>query len=94
MQYIEYACMLAHCFPTRVPKSHLNYEHGVRDNVSIDIEMRTTKYESAYINQVAEWYRQTDRIKFSYLDFNPNTTEEPVQSSYQLNLDGNGSGIA
>ena len=94
MQDIEYACMLAHCFPTRVPKSHLNYEHGVRDNVSMDIEMRTTKYESSYINQIAEWYRQIDKIKFSYLDFAPGITQEMVNSSYQLQLDGTGSGIA
>lgn len=25
---IEYCCMFAHMFPTRVPKSHLNYEKG------------------------------------------------------------------
>lgn len=93
MQDLEYACMLAHCFPTKVPKSHLNYEHGVRDNVSMDIELRTTKYESSYINQIAEWYRQVDKIKFSYLDFTPNITQDEVNSSYQLQLDGSGSGL-
>ena len=66
----------------------------MRDNVSMDIEMRTTKYESAYINQVAEWYRQIDKLKFSYLDFDPGITQEQVDSSYQLQLDGSGSGIA
>lgn len=95
MQDLEYGCMLAHCFPTKVPKSHLNYEAGVRDRVSIDIEMRTTKYESSYINQICEWYRQVDKIKFSYLDFNPNVTQDDVNSSYHLQLDdGAGSGLA
>ena len=93
MQYLEYACMLAHCFPTKVPKSHLNYEHGVRDNVSFDIEFRTTKYESSYINQVAEWYRQVDLIKFSYLDFQPDITQDEVNSSYVLQMTGEGSGL-
>lgn len=94
MQDLEYACMLAHCFPTKVPKAHLNFEQGVRDRVSMDIEMRTTKYESSYINQVAEWFRQVDNIKFSYLDFDPHITQEQVNSSYRLQLTGEGSGIA
>lgn len=93
MQDLEYGCMLAHCFPTKVPKSHLNYEAGVRDRVSIDIELRTTKYESSYINTICEWYRQVDKIKFSYLDFNPNITQDDVNSSYHLQLDGAGSGL-
>ena len=94
MQDLEYGCMLAHCFPTKVPKSHLNYEAGVRDRVAIDIELRTTKYESSYINTICEWYRQVDKIKFSYLDFNPNITQDDVNSSYHLQLaDGAGSGI-
>lgn len=94
MQDLEYACMLAHCFPTKVQKSHLNYEKGVRDNVPMDIEMRTTKYESSYINQIAEWYRQVDNIKFSYIDFRPGITQEDVNASYVLQMTGEGSGIA
>lgn len=95
MQDIEYGCMLAHCFPTKVPKSHLNFEHGVRDNVSLEIELRTTKYESSYINQICEWYRQIDKLKWSYLSFNPGITQEEVNSSYKLQLgDGAGSGLA
>lgn len=94
MQDLEYGCMLAHCFPTKVPKNHLNYEAGVRDRVSIDVELRTTKYESSYINQICEWYRQVDKIKFSYLDFDPGVTQDDVNSSYHLQLaDGAGSGI-
>ena len=88
MQDIEYGCMLAHAFPTKVPKAHLNYEKGVRDNVPMDIEMRVTKYESTYINQICEWYRQVDLIKYSYLDFDPGITQNDVNSSYSLNLTG------
>ena len=46
---LEYACMFAHCFPRRVPKDHLNYESGNRDNVQMDIEFSTEKYESPAI---------------------------------------------
>lgn len=94
-QDLEYVCMLAHCFPTKVPKSHLNYEAGVRDKVAIDIEMRTSKYESTYINQIGEWYRQVDKIKFSYLDFTPGITQDDVNAAYHLQLaDSANSGLA
>lgn len=86
MQDIEYACMLAHAFPTKVPKNHLNFEKGVRDNVPMDIEFRVTKYESSYINQIAEWHRQIDNIKYSYLDFDPGISQNDVSSAYHLNL--------
>lgn len=95
MQDLEYGCMLAHCFPTKVPKGHLNYESGSRENVPIDIELRTTKYESSYINEICEWYRSIDLIKFSYLDFNPHITQDEVNASYHLELaDSAGSGLA
>jgi len=85
-QNIEYACLLAHAFPTRVPKSHLNYEKGNRENVLMDLEFRVTKYESQYINQVAKWYLAKDLIKYNYIDFNPNITQDDVNSAYALNL--------
>lgn len=69
--YIEYACMFAHCFPRRVPKDHLNYEAGNRDNVQMDLEFATTKYESPAINDIGIWYTQNSRIKWNYLDFDP-----------------------
>ena len=70
-KHIEYACMFANCFPTKVPKSHLNYEKGSRDNVSIEIEFRCKKYESIAINQMARYYLNQSKIDYNYLTFQP-----------------------
>lgn len=67
----EYCCMFAHCFPRRVPKAHLNYETGNRDNVQMDLEFATTKYESPAINDIGVWYTLNSKIKWNYLDFDP-----------------------
>ena len=83
---IEYACMFAHAFPTKVEKGHLNYEKGDRDNVLMDVEFRVTKYESTYINQVAQWYLAMDKIKYKYLDFDPGITQSNVKAAYSLAL--------
>jgi hypothetical protein len=77
---IEYACMFAHAFPTKVPKAHLNYEKGNRDNVPIDLEFRVTKYESPAINNVAQWYLDSSLVNYNYLDFTPNITQTDVQN--------------
>ena len=69
--FMEYACMFAHCFPKRVPKEHLNYDSGNRDNAQIDIDFSTTKYESPAINDIGIWYTMNSKVNFNYLDFNP-----------------------
>lgn len=80
-QEIEYACMFAHCFPTKVPKSHLNYEKGERGNVTMDLEFRTKKYESPAINEVAQYYLAASQVEYNYLSFTPNITEANVKSA-------------
>lgn len=76
----EYVCMFAHCFPRRVPKDHLNYEAGNRDNVSMDLEFATTKYESPAINDIGIWYTENSKIKWNYLDFDPNVNDNGWQA--------------
>ena len=71
---IEYCAMFAHMFPTRVPKAHLNYEKGNRDNALLDVEFRTTKYESPAINNIGAWYIANSNVNYNYLDFDPNVT--------------------
>lgn len=83
---IEYACMFAHAFPTKVDKAHYNFEKGNRENVLLDVEFRVTKYESTYINQIAQWYLNIDRMKFSYLDFDPGISQKDVKAAYSLAL--------
>lgn len=78
---IEYACLLAHCFPTKSARDHLNYESNSHDNAEYEVEFRCTKYESRYINDIAAFYLMADTIKYSYLDFNPNITQKDIESA-------------
>lgn len=78
---LEYCAMLAHAFPTKVPKAHLNYEKANRDNVLMDLEFRITKYESPYINDIGVWYLDNSKVEYNYLDFKPNITEDDVKTS-------------
>jgi len=77
---IEYACLLAHGFPGRVPKTHLDFEKGNRENAPLDLEFRVTKYESPAINQVALWYLANSTVNYNYLNFTPNITEDQVKA--------------
>ena len=90
---IEYCCMFAHMFPTRVPKAHLNYEKGNRDNALLDCEFRTTKYESPAINNIGAWYIANSNVNYNYLDFDPNVTVKGAgfNSGYTYDY-GTGSG--
>lgn len=69
---LEYACMFAHAFPTKVPKSHLNYESRNRGNVPIDIEFAVQMYESPAINAMACYCLQNSLVEYNYLKFSPN----------------------
>ena len=80
---IEYACLLAHCFPSKSDRDQLNYESNSHDTAEVELELRTTKYESRYINDIASFFLAADTIKYSYLDFNPFHDENGNQLSYQ-----------
>lgn len=93
----EYVCMFAHCFPTKVPKAHLNFEKGNRENVQMDIEFRCTKYESPAINDIGIWYLNNSKVTYNYLDFDPHIdTKNAIgsrngsgyNSYYTYNYDG------
>lgn len=86
---IEYACMFANAFPTKVPKSHLNYEKGQRDNVTMDIEFRVKKYESPAINAVAQYYLNASQVEYNYLAFTPNISKSDVEAVAQNYGTGN-----
>lgn len=76
---LEYSCLLAHGFPAKVPKAHLNYESGNRDGVQMDMDFRITKYESPAINQVGNWYLDASQVNYNYLNFDPNITQDDVK---------------
>ena len=50
---VEYACLLANCFPKGLNTDAFNYNSGEHQLVETDIEFTCTKYESIQINQVA-----------------------------------------
>lgn len=72
----EYVAMMAHCFPTKVPKDHLNFEHGSHDQAQMDLEFRCTKYESPAINDIGNAYLACSKVEYNYLDFNPNAKKQ------------------
>lgn len=79
--YIEYSCMFANAFPTKVPKGHLNYEKGNRENVLLDLDFKTKKYESPAINLVGGYYLAASKIEYNYLKFTPNILESEVMAT-------------
>ena len=86
---IEYACMFAHAFPTKVGRSHLNYTSGSRGEVVMDVSFKVTKYEGQYINDLAAYYLIKDKLTYNYLKFNPykdGGMAESVNSGYALTL--------
>ncbi len=82
----EYCCMFAHCFPKNVPKAHLNYETGNRDNAQMDLQFSTTKYESPAINDIGIWYTLNSKVKWNYLDFDPEQTNKGYMGASSGNV--------
>jgi hypothetical protein len=88
---LEYGALFAHCFPTKVSKSHLNYEKGNRDNVLMDMEFKTSKYESPAINEVAKSYITASTVEYNYLNFDPHIPKSAITpNSYGGSGSGNG----
>lgn len=79
---IEYACMFAHAFPLKVPKSHLNYETRNRGNVLMDLEFAVQMYESPAINALANYCLANSQVEYNYLQFTPNITQAYTPNSY------------
>lgn len=80
-KFIEYACLLAHCFPEKVDRDQYNYDTNSHDATEIEVVLHCTKYESRYINDIAAYYLAIDTLKWSYLDFNPNISQEQIAAS-------------
>ena len=86
---LEYACMFAHAFPTKVPKSHLNYESRNRGNVPIDIEFAVQMYESPAINAMACYCLQNSLVEYNYLKFSPDFAKTSGYAGPKLYSNGN-----
>lgn len=66
---VEYACLLANCFPKTIKNDHFNYTSGEHNLVEYNIEFTCTKYESLQINKVAKSLLSRYRILANSLNF-------------------------
>lgn len=66
---VEYACLLANCFPKSISMDHYNYESGTHDLVSLTIPFTCMKYESIQINKVAKALLDRYRLLANSLNF-------------------------
>lgn len=66
---VEYACLLANCFPTTLPLDHVNYEAGQHELVTMDLSFTCVKYESIQINKVAKNLLDRYRLLANSLNF-------------------------
>ena len=66
---IEYACLLANCFPKGIKNDHFNYQAGEHELVQMTIDFTCTKYESLQINQVAKQLINKYKILTNSLNF-------------------------
>lgn len=78
-RHIEYSAMFAHAFPTRVEKSHFNYDTGNRDKVEFELPLKIEKYESPAINDIGSWYLAASKVEYNYLEFKPAITQADVK---------------
>lgn len=68
---VEYACLLANCFPRNIKNDHFNYESGTHDMVQYGVEFSCTKYESAKINEVASNLLNKYTVLMNSIEFYP-----------------------
>lgn len=66
---IEYACLLANCFPKGLNTDPFNYTSGEHSLVETNIEFTCTKYESIQINKVANALLEKYKILANSLNF-------------------------
>lgn len=82
---VEYACLLANCFPDGMNTSVFNSTQGTHDIVEVPITFSCTKYESIQINQVAKRLLDRHKILANSLNFNSrikSTDIDPQESFY------------
>lgn len=72
---IEYAALITNIMPTKIPKSHLNLNHGEHGLVQIDLEFTGVKYESQFINEYAKKLVAARRKIETYDQFRPQLPE-------------------
>lgn len=92
---IEYACLLANCFPRGINTDAFNYTSGEHNLVETTIEFSCTKYESIQINKIAKTLINKYKILANSLNFYSgyNTTDFTDASHYDIKTGKMVSGI-
>lgn len=84
---IEYACLLANCFPRGINMDAFNYTSGEHNLVEMTIDFSCTKYESIQINNVAKallkkYTLLTNSLNF-YSGYKPNSSDLGGNSGFE-----------
>lgn len=66
---VEYACLLANCFPRGINTDVFNYTSGEHSLVETGVEFSCTKYESSQINLVAKALIKKYKVLTNSLNF-------------------------
>lgn len=66
---VEYACLLANCFPSGLKNDHFNYSAGQHELVEYNVEFRCTKYESLQINKLGKSLLDRYKVLANSLNF-------------------------
>ena len=67
---IEYACLLANCFPKNLSNDMFNSQAGQHELAQLQIQFSCVKYESPQINEVAKALLNKYRTLMTVMDFN------------------------
>ena len=67
---VEYACMLANCWPKRIPLDHFNYQSASHELVQLEIPFSCIRYMSPEINEKAKTLITKYNILMNTIGFN------------------------
>lgn len=82
---LEYAAYVTNIIPTKVPKAHLNLNHGDHSISQFDLEFTGIKYESRRINQVARNILAAAENIFNLNHYEVNLNQGRVQNGAAVN---------
>lgn len=77
---VEYACLLANCFPKGLNTDVFNYSSGEHNLVETEIQFTCTKYESIQINKVACQLIDKYKMLANSLNFHSGYTVDTTKS--------------
>ena len=82
---IEYACLLANCFPKSINLDPFNYTAGQHNIIETEIEFSCVKYEDSDINELAKHLLHNRLILSNSMNFQSGISKSEVQSNNKFN---------